>query len=206
MEISPETGTIAKYISELLYEEGGFSLFIDYGHSGEKTDTFRVSRNLKKKKKFGRKPNRSFSLQNFPLETLHVLGETKQRLLNFCYFSFQAFKDHKLHDPLVDPGLADLTADVNFSFIKEIMENKLITFGPVDQSDFLLRMKIKTRLEMLLKHVKDEKQGEILQSGYNMIVDKDQMGSRYKFFSAFPAVLKERFEQYPVLGFHDISD
>lgn len=42
VEVCPEGGVIAKYISELLYEEGGFSLFVDYGHSGEKTDTFRV--------------------------------------------------------------------------------------------------------------------------------------------------------------------
>lgn len=35
------------------------------------------------------------------------------------YFSFsnKAFKSHKLHDPLIDPGTADLTADVDFSYL-----------------------------------------------------------------------------------------
>lgn len=84
------------------------------------------------------------------------------------------------------------------------MENKLLTFGPVDQGDFLIRMGIQTRLEILLKNANKD-QGEILQSGYKMIVDKDQMGSRYKFFAAFPAVLKDRLEKYPVLGFQDLS-
>lgn len=42
VEVCPEAGVIVNYISELLHEEGGFSLFVDYGHSGEKTDTFRV--------------------------------------------------------------------------------------------------------------------------------------------------------------------
>lgn len=55
------------------------------------------------------------------------------------------------------------------------MENKLLTFGPVDQSDFLIRLGIQTRLEILLKHVQKD-QGEILKSGYDMIVDKKSNG------------------------------
>lgn len=42
VEISPEAGAIARQVAERLEEFGGFSLFIDYGHNGEKTDTFRV--------------------------------------------------------------------------------------------------------------------------------------------------------------------
>lgn len=32
--------------------------------------------------------------------------------------SFRGFKKHKLHDPLVEPGSADLTADVDFNLLK----------------------------------------------------------------------------------------
>lgn len=35
--------------------------------------------------------------------------------------SFRAFKKHKLHDPLVEPGSADLTADVDFSCLKKVL-------------------------------------------------------------------------------------
>lgn len=34
--------------------------------------------------------------------------------------SFRAFKKHELHDPLTDPGSADLTADVDFSSLKKV--------------------------------------------------------------------------------------
>ena len=36
----------------------------------------------------------------------------------------QAFKDHKLHDPLIDPGSADLTADVDFRYLKSLARDK----------------------------------------------------------------------------------
>lgn len=37
-------------------------------------------------------------------------------IIMFMYF--QGFKDHKLYDPLQNPGSADLTADVDFSYLK----------------------------------------------------------------------------------------
>ena len=37
-------------------------------------------------------------------------------IIMFMYF--QGFKDHKLYDPLENPGSADLTADVDFSYLK----------------------------------------------------------------------------------------
>lgn len=34
--------------------------------------------------------------------------------------TFRAFKKHKLHDPLQEPGTADLTADVDFAALKQV--------------------------------------------------------------------------------------
>ena len=34
----------------------------------------------------------------------------------------QAFKNHELTDPLMEPGTADLTADVDFSYLTKIAE------------------------------------------------------------------------------------
>lgn len=42
VEISPESDLILKHIAERLEEFGGFGLIMDYGHAGEKEDTFRV--------------------------------------------------------------------------------------------------------------------------------------------------------------------
>ena len=42
VEISPESDSIAQHIAERLENHGGFGLVMDYGHVGEKEDTFRV--------------------------------------------------------------------------------------------------------------------------------------------------------------------
>jgi hypothetical protein len=38
----------------------------------------------------------------------------------FFFVLFQGFKNHKLHDVLCDPGTADMTADVDFSFFRHL--------------------------------------------------------------------------------------
>lgn len=38
--------------------------------------------------------------------------------------TFRAFKRHKLHDPLIEPGTADLTADVDFAAIKDVFSQQ----------------------------------------------------------------------------------
>lgn len=43
VEVSPDADLIARYIAERLENYGGFGLIMDYGHLGEKEDTFRVS-------------------------------------------------------------------------------------------------------------------------------------------------------------------
>lgn len=42
VEVSPESDLILKHIAERIEEFGGFGLIMDYGHVGEKGDTFRV--------------------------------------------------------------------------------------------------------------------------------------------------------------------
>lgn len=48
----------------------------------------------------------------------------------------------------MDPGSADLTADVDFSYIRACTEDKLVTFGPVTQRNFLKQMGIDMRLQV----------------------------------------------------------
>lgn len=43
LEVSPESGVLVQEIAARIEKEGGYSLLIDYGHDGTKTDTFRVS-------------------------------------------------------------------------------------------------------------------------------------------------------------------
>lgn len=62
--------------------------------------------------------------------------------------TFRGFLQHKLHDPLVDPGTADLTTDVDFSLIKKLFHEKAMICGPVNQRDFLSRIGIDYRLQV----------------------------------------------------------
>ncbi|KAF3419950.1 hypothetical protein E2986_02911 [Frieseomelitta varia] len=155
IEISPETLVIVDYIADFLWEHGGFTLICDYGHNGDKTDTFR------------------------------------------------GFFQHKIHDPLLRPGTADLTADVDFAAIKKIAEkdDRLIVFGPINQSNFLRNLGIDVRLQMLLKNVSEERK-KSLKSEYHMIMDEDKMGTRFKVLSLFPSILKEYCAKIPVAGFY----
>lgn len=108
-----------------------------------------------------------------------------------------------MHDPLVQPGTADLTADVNFAHIKAIAEQneRLLTFGPVEQGKFLHRMGGETRLEKLMEKATSTEAANSLKSGYSMLTDSSKMGTRFKIFSMFPKVLEEGLKKFPVHGF-----
>ncbi|OXU24182.1 hypothetical protein TSAR_001215 [Trichomalopsis sarcophagae] len=154
VEISPEAMNIMRYISSAITQNGGFSLFVDYGHNGEKTDTFR------------------------------------------------AFRDHKQCDPLKDPGTADLTADVDFALLKKVAKesNKLLCYGPVAQREFLKDTGIDIRLMNLCKNATEEEKQQ-LKSGYDKIMNPNEMGTCFKVVSMFPYVLKDYFKKLPVNGF-----
>ncbi|XP_020293289.1 protein arginine methyltransferase NDUFAF7 homolog, mitochondrial isoform X2 [Pseudomyrmex gracilis] len=154
VEISPECLVTIDYMSQFLWECGGFALVIDYGHEREKTDTFR------------------------------------------------AFRQHKLHDPLLDPGTADLTADVDFLSMKEIAEkdNRSIVFGPITQREFLKCLGIDLRLKMILQNASVIQKQQI-KSGYHMIIDEDKMGNCFKVLVFFPSILKNYLTKWPVAGF-----
>lgn len=114
--------------------------------------------------------------------------------------TFRAFRKHKLHDPLVEPGTADLTADVDFSQIRTRVHAKVKTCGPIPQADFLKNMAIDVRLQRLLASCKPE-ECESLVSGYNMLMSPKQMGERFKFFAMYPLVLSDLLVKHPPAGF-----
>ncbi|EZA50348.1 MidA-like protein, mitochondrial [Ooceraea biroi] len=121
--------------------------------------------------------------------------------------TFRAFCQHKLHDPLLKPGTADLTADVDFLSMKEVAEkdDRLITFGPVTQRTFLQNTGIDLRLKIILQNATDT-QKQHIQSGYHMITDKDKMGDCFKVLSLFPFILKDHLKKWPVAGFEDETE
>ncbi|KAG9471855.1 hypothetical protein GDO78_022504 [Eleutherodactylus coqui] len=102
VELSPNAAVIIQKLASQINTFGGAALIADYGHSGDKTDTFR------------------------------------------------GFRAHRLHNVLVDPGTADLTADVDFSFLKSMIGNTVASLGPITQQDFLKNMGIDLRMKVFL--------------------------------------------------------
>jgi SAM-dependent MidA family methyltransferase len=64
-------------------------------------------------------------------------------------FMFKGFCGHKLHDVLTAPGTADLTADVDFNYLRRMAQGKVASLGPTEQQTFLKNMGIDVRLKVL---------------------------------------------------------
>lgn len=103
----------------------------------------------------------------------------------------------------MEPGTADLTADVDFEIIKQkaAHQDRLITYGPIEQRDFLKQMGGDTRIEILVGKADSEENKNSLKTGYEMLTSPEQMGARFKFFAMFPKVLQSHLEKFPVNGF-----
>jgi SAM-dependent MidA family methyltransferase len=74
----------------------------------------------------------------------------------------QAVGGHSFADPLLAPGLVDLTAHVDFQSVAQAVESMgARVFGPVEQGAFLRRLGIETRAATLKTNAPAEKAGEI---------------------------------------------
>ncbi|KFM66631.1 Protein midA-like protein, mitochondrial, partial [Stegodyphus mimosarum] len=57
-------------------------------------------------------------------------------------------------------------------------------------------MGIEIRLEQLMQAASVENQNS-LKSGYDMLINPEQMGERFKFLAMYPLVLKDFLSRYP---------
>uniref|UniRef100_A0A0N5AFJ6 Protein arginine methyltransferase NDUFAF7 n=1 Tax=Syphacia muris TaxID=451379 RepID=A0A0N5AFJ6_9BILA len=105
--------------------------------------------------------------------------------------TLRAYHKHKLVNPLESPGRFDLTADVNFAYLKSLVENRVLVFGPEEQREFLGQMGIRLRLTRLLEKCASMSDKENLIKAYNMLLSEDGMGTRFKALSVFPSTLRD---------------
>lgn len=112
--------------------------------------------------------------------------------------TFRAFKNHEAWPPLRDPGQADLTADVDFRYLKNYLKDKAVTFGSVDQKGFLTECGIQARLNVLLENTDDDDKKELI-SAMNLLMN--EMGNRYRFLAIFPKGCEPLFDGDPPAGF-----
>ncbi|XP_078085716.1 protein arginine methyltransferase NDUFAF7, mitochondrial isoform X3 [Mustelus asterias] len=100
--------------------------------------------------------------------------------------TFRGFRGHQLHDVLSAPGTADLTADVDFSYLRQMTEGKVTALGPIPQHEFLKNMGVDVRLQVLLRNASDPNTRKGLIDAYDMIMNPEKMGNRFKFFALLP--------------------
>ena len=93
--------------------------------------------------------------------------------------TLQAVRGHAKCDPLSKPGSADLTAHVDFDAIGQATSDLVDVHGPVTQGDFLRRLGIDLRAEILAHNTTKRVTNDIA-AAYHRLVDNDQMGSLFK--------------------------
>lgn len=110
--------------------------------------------------------------------------------------TFRGFKDHKQVSPFeVEPGSADLTADVDFKALSDIFsQHKLRVDGPVTQRHWLHEMGIGARATILYNNQRSETGRQRIASAYSRLVDPVGMGKTYK-------IMGVSNQKQPIVGF-----
>jgi len=97
-----------------------------------------------------------------------------------CGDTLQAVADHAFHDPLSDPGNADLTAHVDFGLLAataKAMGTRV--YGPISQGRFLRGLGIRQRAETLSNGASPIQRGEI-DMAMDRLTNPDAMGELFK--------------------------
>ncbi|KAJ1809853.1 hypothetical protein LPJ75_004307 [Coemansia sp. RSA 2598] len=100
--------------------------------------------------------------------------------------TFRGIKSHKFANPLSSPGSMDLTADVDFSYLRFAAKDRAACFGPVEQGFFLHSMGIQARLQQLLNTTADAGMQKNLVDCYKRLTDPHSMGRIYKVLAVLP--------------------
>lgn len=94
--------------------------------------------------------------------------------------TLQAVKRHAFHDPLAEPGTADLTAHVDFAALaRAAAEAGAASFGPLAQGVFFERLGIAARARALQARA-TPRQAHDLAAAYRRLVDPAEMGALFK--------------------------
>lgn len=109
--------------------------------------------------------------------------------------SLRGISRHRRVSPFAEPGLTDLSADVDFAAIAEAAlkaSEGVEVHGPVEQGAFLEAMGIKERAEMLVKGLREREAGvdkaKDVEKAWKRLVSRgpDGMGKTYKALAILP--------------------
>jgi SAM-dependent MidA family methyltransferase len=92
----------------------------------------------------------------------------------------QAVRDHKFADPLVDPGEADLTTQVDFAALARAAASQgAAAHGPLGQGAFLRRLGVAQRAARLKANATPQ-QAAAIEAAVARLTAPDQMGEVFK--------------------------
>lgn len=109
--------------------------------------------------------------------------------------SFRGFRKHQIVDVFDKPGYSDLTANVDFAYLKEALEPVARSHGPITQRDFLINLGMGSRLEALLSAAKTEERRVDIMSAAKRLVDPLGMGAQYKVMGITSKVMESEQEK-----------
>ncbi|GIL02340.1 MAG: ATP synthase subunit beta [Alphaproteobacteria bacterium] len=99
--------------------------------------------------------------------------------------TFQAVRDHRPADPLAEPGLADLTAHVDFEPLRAVAAAAGVQASPVaTQGEFLAAMGLAERARRLAASA-DEAVGQRMLGEARRLLHPDEMGSLFKVLALY---------------------
>ena len=94
--------------------------------------------------------------------------------------TLQAVRGHRFADPLAEPGVADLTAHVDFAALARAAKRVgARTHGPVTQGAFLRRLGIEQRAQRLKADATPQQAADI-DAAIARLTDRDAMGDLFK--------------------------
>lgn len=97
--------------------------------------------------------------------------------------TLQAVRGHVYHDPLADPGQADLTAHVDFEVVRRAsIEAGAKPFGPIWQGLFLERLGLGARAEALIAGATPA-QADAIRAAHHRLTAAEEMGTLFKAVS-----------------------
>ncbi|PCH42048.1 DUF185-domain-containing protein [Wolfiporia cocos MD-104 SS10] len=94
--------------------------------------------------------------------------------------SFRAFKDHQIVDVFHRPGECDLTANVDFAYLREAATEHALSLGPITQAAFLLRQGLQARVDALKRAASSADRQREIEAAAGRLADLAGMGSQYK--------------------------
>ncbi|QUC22141.1 uncharacterized protein UV8b_06382 [Ustilaginoidea virens] len=106
--------------------------------------------------------------------------------------SLRGIRNHKLVSPFSAPGMVDLSADVDFTAVAEAAtraSDGVEVHGPVSQADFLERMGVRERADVLVRAARAKNAPvDAIEKSWKRLVDRgpNGMGKTYKALAILP--------------------